>query len=56
METEDYELMDEPCMCVSCGAWFDLKEGNPCFQCKQIFCDQCLEEPFDTCERCADND
>ena len=50
---EDCEFDEDsmPCEC-SCGTWFDLNDGNSCGECNTIFCTECVEEPFDTCERC----
>ncbi len=51
---EDYEFDEDsmPCHCT-CGRMFDLNDGNPCGECKTIFCEDCLEEPFDTCKGCS---
>jgi hypothetical protein len=44
----------QPCVC-SCGEMFDLEEGNTCGTCFKIFCEDCVEEPFDLCKSCDDN-
>ncbi len=49
----DYK-MDMPCQCEICGEWFELNDGNPCGVCKKIYCDECLDEPFDTCLDCRE--
>lgn len=48
---EEVMKMDMPCQC-DCGKWFDLNDGNPCDLCNKIYCNSCLESPFDTCGRC----
>lgn len=40
------------CSCMLCGEMFDLHDGNACGVCKNVYCKNCLEEPFDTCARC----
>lgn len=43
--------MEMPCECV-CGKWFDLHDGHGCDHCKQVFCVECVPEPFGVCENC----
>jgi len=49
---EATEFMEMPCRCDLCGDWFDLNDGNGCKVCHQVYCEDCLEEPFDTCKNC----
>jgi len=53
MDIEDFDEDSQPCSC-SCGEWFDLNDGNPCGSCKRLFCEDCLDEPFEDCPGCKD--
>ncbi len=48
---EEIYTMDMPCEC-SCGKWFDLNDGNSCDSCNQVFCTDCVKEPFELCTIC----
>lgn len=50
-DAEDIARMEMPCQC-SCRQFFDLNDGHTCDGCYQIFCDGCIEEPFDLCPDC----
>jgi len=54
---EDYPLdMEMPTICVSCGSWFDLDQGKPCYECNIVYCDNCASYSRDSswiCKRCA---
>ena len=47
----DFDEDSQPCPCC-CGEWFDLPDGNPCGSCKTLFCENCVDEPFDRCPGC----
>ena len=49
----DEEIFDMPCTC-SCGAVFDLNDGNTCAGCNIVFCENCVDEPFGLCAGCAE--
>lgn len=51
---DDFDEDAQPCMC-SCDRWFDLKEGNACGSCLTVFCNKCVDEPFDNCFTCEDH-
>ena len=53
MGIEDFDEDSQPCLCP-CGEWFDLDEGNPCGSCKKVFCEECVDEPFEDCNYCKD--
>lgn len=53
MDFEDFDEDSEICFC-SCGNAFDLHDGNPCLRCNTIFCEECVDEPFDVCPGCRD--
>ena len=52
-DAEDIAKMDMPCVC-RCGEFFDLNDGNPCRSCKEIWCEDCLEQPFEDCPNCVE--
>lgn len=53
-ESEDFGPDDMPCDC-SCGNMFDLNDGNPCSQCKNLYCDDCCEA-WELCEGCSESE
>jgi hypothetical protein len=44
-----------PCLC-DCGEWFDLNDGNPCSDCNKVLCKKCINEPFDPCPTCKEQE
>lgn len=55
MEPDGFDEDSQPCLCP-CGNWFDLTDGNPCGTCSKVFCEDCVEAPFNNCEGCEPDD
>jgi len=44
MTCTDPNHMEMPCVCEECDTWFDLNDGVGCEDCKNIFCQVCVED------------
>lgn len=56
MTSDSEEIMEMPTPCYQCGKIVELNDMNNCYTCRNGFCSDCLDRPWEFCENCKEID